>query len=229
MVLTNNAVVGLIFGTSAVSAAIGGAATYFISRNQFEAKYREIAEQEIAEARRFYAKRHKASEFSDPTVVLKSYEAKINVLEYGDGLAAPDTHKEKHETVEIEEKLVLETYEEPFPEEPDPNKPYVIGHDIFYIGEKDYPQVTLTYFDGDGVLADERDKPIDDMDDVIGNDNLRFGFQSHDNNVVYVRNDRLGIDYEVVRSKGNYTKDVLGFIEHSARRGAPRKFRRDYE
>lgn len=108
------------------------------------------------------------------------------------------------------------------------DKPFIITHDEYFESGNDYEQVTLTYFEGDDVLSDERDQPVDDTDGTVGDDNLtRFGHGSKDNNIVYVRNTSLEIDFEIVRSTGRYAKEVLGFdeIEHSDRPGL-RKFRR---
>jgi hypothetical protein len=108
--------------------------------------------------------------------------------------------------------------------------PYVVSHDEFYAEDEDhdYPKVTLTYFEGDDVLTDERDAPINETANTVGDENLlRFGHASRDHNIVYIRNEELEIDFEVVRSRGQYVKEVLGFIEHSGRRGKTRKFRRD--
>jgi hypothetical protein len=67
--------------------------------------------------------------------------------------------------------------------------------------------------------------------DLVGDDNLRFGYGSNDSNMVYVRNPRIEMDMEIVRSQGTYTKEVLGFddeaeLKHSGRR---RRFRESDE
>jgi hypothetical protein len=112
-------------------------------------------------------------------------------------------------------------------------EPYIIHHDEYFQGEKEYQQNTLTYYAEDGVLCDERDSPIHDSEAIVGDANLmRFGHGSKDNNILYVRNDRLELDLEVVRSNGSYTREVLG-IRHSdeptRRRGRARRLRDDDE
>lgn len=108
-----------------------------------------------------------------------------------------------------------------------PLDPYVITKEEFYQGEKDYEQVNLTWFDGDDVLVDSRDSPVDNTDSTVGDSNLlRFGHGSEDKNVVYIRNERLEIDIEIAKSNGKFAEEVLGFIEHSDHR-RPRKFRHD--
>lgn len=112
------------------------------------------------------------------------------------------------------------------------DKPYVITHDEYFEGDKEYEQVQLTYFELDDVLCDDRDQPVPDTEATVGDDNLtRFGTASKDPNVVYIRNDARDIDFEVVRSTGSYSKEVLGFddtpgeLEHSMRRGRSRRAR----
>ena len=108
--------------------------------------------------------------------------------------------------------------------------PFIVSHDEFMEAESGNSQITLTYYEGDGVLTDEADKPIPDVDETVGEDNLqRFGYGSKDSKIVYIRNPRLDIDFEVVQSQGKYTEEVLGFLEHSDRRPRIRKFRGDDE
>jgi hypothetical protein len=109
-----------------------------------------------------------------------------------------------------------------------PNDPFVLTQEEFNENDTSYDQKTLTYYDGDGVLADEQDQPIDDADRVVGNENmLRFGHGSGDPNIVYIRNNRLELDFEVVHSDGKFAKEVLGYddeLKHSNKRPV-RRFR----
>jgi hypothetical protein len=82
-------------------------------------------------------------------------------------------------------------------------------------------QVTITYFEGDDVLVDESDEVISKKDEVVGMENLnKFGYGSNDPNVVYVRNPKLDVEYEILRHQGHYAKEILGLeeehLEHSA-------------
>jgi hypothetical protein len=113
----------------------------------------------------------------------------------------------------------------------DPAVPYVISADEFFENAPDYIQDQVTYFAGDGVLADTSDKPLDDS--VVGEDNLRkFGHGSKDPNVVYVRNEPMGLDLEVSYAEGTYAEQVHGFIKHNDdvhRSARTRKFRLEDE
>lgn len=106
-----------------------------------------------------------------------------------------------------------------------PTSPYVITKEEFDECESEYEQITLTYFDGDDVLSDSRDQTVNDIANTIGYENLlRFGHGSNDKNVVYIRNARLELEMEVLKSEGKYAQEVLGYIEHSHKRPL-RKFR----
>lgn len=112
-----------------------------------------------------------------------------------------------------------------------PDQPYVISKQEFLEGALDYQQPTITWFDGDEVLVDEQSVPTD-VAETIGVYNLeRFGHGSGDNNIVYVRNEKLELDFEVLRSDGKFAQQVYGFIEHSHRPGKrkDRRFRGDDE
>lgn len=90
-------------------------------------------------------------------------------------------------------------------------RPFIIPTDVFMSGNLGYEQSSPTFYVGDSILADERDEPIDNVDDVVGDINMtRFGDKSGDANVVYIRNHRLGIDFEVTRNEGRYAEIVLG-------------------
>jgi hypothetical protein len=114
-----------------------------------------------------------------------------------------------------------------------PLRPYVIHRD-----EREenaaYEAVTFTYYEADDVLCNERDDviPAEDRERIIGETNLeKFGHGSGDATIVYIRNDQLEMDVEVVRSVNSYSQEVHGFepeppteLRHShsrSRRGRP--------
>lgn len=95
-----------------------------------------------------------------------------------------------------------------------PDEPYVIHQEEFNEEEPGYPQVTYTYYATDDVLTGEDDIPVPHADIVVGQTNLKFGHGTDDENVVYVRNDKLELEMEICRSPGSYEIEVLG-LEHS--------------
>lgn len=112
----------------------------------------------------------------------------------------------KSDAQEYEERVVDLGYSQPIRPDKDP-APYVISPDIFG-NRKDYEQITLTYYSDDVLTADD-DRPIaDDMvEQMIGKESLQH-FGEYEDDTVLVRNERLKVDYEVVREYISY-KDFL--------------------
>ena len=95
------------------------------------------------------------------------------------------------------------------PRRPAPN-PYVIDFERF-CEDPENEKITITYYEGDDTLVDEGDEIFPDISGVIGYESLNsFGKGSEDPDVVYVRNEKLGIDYEVIRNKESFKEMVLG-------------------
>lgn len=93
-----------------------------------------------------------------------------------------------------------------------PESPYVISHDEFLENSYEHGQNTITYYAGDEILADEREQMIDEVEAIVGMQNLQlFGHGSRDSNVVYVRNERIEVDFEVTLNQGKFSEEVMGF------------------
>lgn len=81
-------------------------------------------------------------------------------------------------------------------------EPYIIDESFYFAQDAGYSQQTLTWSAGEMLLRDEDEQVIMDIARYIGYDALEhFGEGSSDPNSVYVRNDRLMTDYEVVREE----------------------------
>jgi hypothetical protein len=95
-----------------------------------------------------------------------------------------------------------------------PGKPFVIHLDEY--GEGGFDPAFYTFYDDDKILADEHDEVVDDVENLVGYENLeKFGHGSDNANVVMIRNVHLNLDIEVTRSHGSYGEDVAGFLQHS--------------
>jgi hypothetical protein len=78
----------------------------------------------------------------------------------------------------------------------------------------DYQQTSVTYYQNDDILYDDMGQKQLDVRAAIGS--IRpswFGNEADDENVCYVRNTQIQVEFEVIRSQGSYTKDVLGLDE----------------
>jgi hypothetical protein len=92
-----------------------------------------------------------------------------------------------------------------------PGIPRIITQDDFMANDVGYEQATLTFYADGGVLADQRDEVLDNADEVLGTlFSVNFGHGSSDPNTVHIRNDKIQMDFEVVKSERSYEQDVLG-------------------
>lgn len=179
-----------------LGAAVGSVVTWQYTRK----KYEQIAQEEIDSVKEIFSKRESAAdvEITDPephTAKIGKPEEKPDITEYAarlerDGYTnysnvGAEQKKEEQETMEI--------------------KPYVISPEEF--GEfEDYERISLSYY-ADQVLADEDDEKVDDVDNVVGLESLTH-FGEFEDDSVFVRNDRLKCDYEILLDQRTYS-DVI--------------------
>lgn len=89
-----------------------------------------------------------------------------------------------------------------------PTEPYILHKEEFYANEKNFQQVSLTYYALDGELVDQDGVPVYNYSSVTGE--LNFGHGSGQDNVVYIRNEELKSEYEVTKLEESYELEVLG-------------------
>lgn len=243
----------LVGVASAASAAAGAILGYRVAQTKLEKHYAEISQQEIEDAKAFYSRIHKTSHTGEPLTIEEVAKDRLGddaaeaLRDYaGVAVEAPAATEEELITEVVAERVEVTTRRVFDEEKPDltayegwnyetevarrnGDRPYIISEEEYLNAEREgYEQVALTYFENDDVLIDESEDIIPDPDGIVGEDNLmRFGHGTRDKNALYIRNEQLETEFEIVRSKKSYTADVLGFIEHSHKSRA-RKFR-DYD
>ena len=183
----------------AAGVVVGVAASYrYVT--QVHAK---IAADEINEAREHYRKMYEEKVQRDVALeeaaerILRetTVEAAGAMVDYSGGGFDKNTPKPKAERPTMD---------------PEAKAPYIISADEFLNTEVGYEQFTLTYFQGDETLVDQADTIVESVEKTVGVANLsKFGHLSEDENIVYIRNERLNWDFEVVRSMGKYSVEVL--------------------
>ena len=83
------------------------------------------------------------------------------------------------------------------------SEPYLIDYEDFYEEDPNPKQekIILFYYVQDDIVADENDEIMPEPDEFIGVDALPTLEMATN---VWVRNERLGIDYEIIRTNGSY-------------------------
>ena len=191
--MKNNLINVLIF---AAGAAIGSAVTWKVMKDKYEG-YEEYEQEETEEYDEEFVEEETVEEVEqetqpDPEIPMNKYE-KPNIFEYASKL-------EEHGYTNYSGN---EKKEEPPVEEVKNDEPYIIEPNEF--GEYDYEVHYLTYYAGDKKLADNRGELVDHLEEVIGLGVIEE-FEKYDEDVLYVRNDRLMSDYEVYLDEGKYSE-----------------------
>lgn len=225
----------IVAGASALSLAAGAAAGYFVANKRLKTKYEQLASEEIAAGKEFWKTHYKGGEFATPSDTLQRRKPGGTLSETDRQVAEAGRNDPQVDT-QILEKIVTnyggkslkqttvnvfeanrELSDAEFAAEVaarDAGRPYILSYDEFMEADPNFAQLSYTYYEGDGVLADEQENEIDDVEAVVGVANLdRFGYMSKDPKVLYVRNERFGVEFEINLSGGKYSEEVAGITQ----------------
>jgi hypothetical protein len=89
----------------------------------------------------------------------------------------------------------------------DDEEPYLIDFDQFGAEEDKFDKLTVYFYKKDLTMTDDQDTIMEDVNEAVGDINLLI---YAGNDVVYIRNERLSIDYEIIVHDGSYKELVLG-------------------
>lgn len=213
---------------------VGGVGAYFVTKKKLESYYADISQRDINEMREHYSLLRKQGVYSTPEQAVTArhgmeYVQSVQELGYSKvptmNAQVDYESQEDEETMADDSIIAINVFDSPVDDNiedgeddiRDPDRPYIISVDEFMEHDQEidgivYDKITITYFDEDHVLIDEREEVIPDIDKVIGDTFMtKFGHKSKDKNVVYVRNERLESDFEVLLDKMSYSESVLGF------------------
>ena len=206
--------------------SVGGVAGYFATKKYLEVKYEQDLQMQIQDVKDHYKLIRKEGEYAAPETVPVDYENVLEGLEYIEHSEEVVVEEENltdesdnaYEVVDPDVKYepdFASDYQEEY--ERDRSQPYIITVKEFMEDRDEYDKTTITYFEDDDVLCDEREEVIPNVEYTVGNDALtKFGELSEDKNIVYVRNERTSTDFEIVRDRRSYAEVVLGYKEDKA-------------
>lgn len=178
----NKVAVGVIFFT------VGSAAGFVTSEKFLKRKYEQLVQEEIDSVKEVFS-RHKKTIVDDsrePDMIFTPKVTKAertNYRKFGESLK----YIEKQEEEELE------------------MGPRIIPPDEF--GNLDgYDEISLTYY-ADKTLTDDLDHPMDEdeIEETIGKGSLAH-FGEYELDSVFVRNDRLKADYEILMDPRTYAQ-----------------------
>lgn len=166
-------------GILVAGAAIGSLVTWKLVKT----KYEQIAQEEIDSVKEAFSKREEKSsekEIEEADSEKKTFEDIIDESCY------------KTESIDKEEKKEMDNSD----------RPYVITPEEF--GDSDYAIISLTYYT-DGTVTNEKNKIVANVDELVGLDSLNH-FGEYEDDSVFVRNDALQIDFEILKDWRDYSE-----------------------
>lgn len=87
--------------------------------------------------------------------------------------------------------------------------PYFITEEEYFETQRDFEKTPIIYYAKDGIYADIRDEMIRNIN--LFPEDCHVGFETDE--VVYVRNVKIGTDFEISKVDQSYWDDVLGVVE----------------
>ena len=176
-------------------ATIGSGVTYVIVKD----KFKTYADEEIASVKETYKRKNETPQKDTKEDAIKfdenkDVEAHDTVINTYGKLASGYTSSNKRAEVMKEEKTMKEK-----------SNVYVISPEVF--GDGTYETETLIYY-VDGILAyDSSDEKIDDINKIVGEHSLTT-FGEYEDDSVFVRNDDLQIDFEILKDYRRYSEVI---------------------
>lgn len=186
--------------TNFVMFAIGAAVGSVITWHCVKKKYEQIAQEEIDSVKAVFMKKDPDMEVTvsetPHQAEPRKVEEKPSISEYA-ALLKNEGYTNYSGTGKEEQTSMND-------------KPYVISPEEF--GEYEgYEKISLTYY-GDQVLADENDELVEDVEGAVGFESLTH-FGEYEDDSVFVRNDQLKCDYEILLDQRTYS-DVVKTRPH---------------
>lgn len=188
----------------AIGAAIGSLVAWKLTKT----KYEKIMIEEEQSLREYYNKKTKV--YEDSANTLHDY--------YNDRLKEIDEKEKKmEEDKKTEESKIVNDLRERYAEvlkdhkysidepcyEGGQDRPYVVTPEEFGNADE-YDIISLNYY-ADGIVSDDWGDKIEDLEATIGED-FASHYGEYEEDAVYIRNDRLKVEYEVLKSLSKYSE-----------------------
>lgn len=175
-------------------AMIGAAAAWYLTKNRYAA----LAQEEIDSVKTAFANRF-GDHRNEPASKAIDIPEKKEENRFAAVSSLSAFGESKVENTDYSSITTGLGYSGDVIDEPEQvDKPYVISQNEY--GEfGDYMEISLTLYE-DGILADDDDEIIEDIEAVLGTDFMN----EFEDDVVLIRNDARKCDYEVVRDYRGY-------------------------
>lgn len=189
----------------------GVAVGSFVTWRLLKEKYIRQTQEEINEVREHYRKKKESEEVTvdsngstetNEKPDLIAYAAKLTKNGYIDYTDPKSIVKATGDTIDaVVQKTDEESLDPVILNDPSYQPPYIISPEDFAIDDE-YTIVNLNYYI-DGVLTDEDDNIVENVDDVVGLENLNH-MGEYEDDALHIRNENYKCEYEILLSRRLY-------------------------
>lgn len=192
----NNKIVWFVAG-----ALVGTVSSYFVTKARLQKKFEALNDAQYKEQEAYILKKYgveqKKAEKKKPVEEVKQNDEEDIPVEKSkssfDNYFSTDAYKNR------EMVNYSNTVEDP--------TEYFVDESVRVISpmelnDSDYETITLKYYNDD-ILTDDRDEIIEDPVGIVGDD-FKKHFGEYEDDCVYVRNDNLDVDYEILLQGVSY-------------------------
>lgn len=164
----------------------GAAIGSFVTWRTVKTYYERIAQEEIDDVKEYYSKKTRDLEetLEEKQDEIDDYSAELQALNYD----MATTGEVSRMPTSGDKKDVVK-------------HPYIIAPDD--VLDSEYELQTLFYY-ADGVLTDDDNNIIEDVDDVVGA-GFEYHFGEYEDDSVHVRNEKYKTDYEILRDERKFS------------------------
>ena len=200
-------------------AAIGSGITYFVTKKvigeKVEAKYEAQYQEELKSVKESFAylaeEDRKKAEAAKNKPSIDIYTEAINKARAREEEAeAKKVNYSKPATIDLEDDEIEDDANTPLidttiiDEDTDTSQPYILKR---IPDDEEYTRVSVTYY-ADGTYADSRDAEME-IEEYIGKNMMDY--VSHtDKDEVFIRNEELGIDVDIIKDTRTYDEVMFG-------------------
>jgi len=233
--------------TAVVSTVLGGVAggakTYLTVNKALRTRYEDWANAEIESVKHRYSLLRKEDgtvttilqAAEDPSDEVKAEVEQSKQLMHEMGYTNEEIEEATHpsaQTLSIFDRAVdpseFESSEEDDEDDDDydqiDGEPYLITEEAYFENEPEYELDTLTYYELDHTLTDDKNVQIDRVEETIGERHLHmFKKNGTQKTSLYIRNDDHQTLYEVILVEQSYAVAILGMEEEEVGLREPKK------